>query len=118
MSKINEIKSTLLGFIKLIGNGCHQVCETGILIRKQDINHDMLTQHRDEIGGLCVKLGLKMNHNEDQFVTNKVNRYDDDGQFVGVFDETVYKQNAKGFEMRESIWFGKADTDEDALAVL
>ena len=117
--KINEIKSTLLGFIKLIANGNHQVVAgKGILIRKKDINHGLLAQHRDEIGGLCVELGLKMNHNEDQFETVSKNRYDDDGQFMGVFDETVYKQNAKGFEMRESIWFGKADTDEDALAVL
>ena len=85
---------------------------------KIDINHGLLSQHRDEIGSLCVQLGLKMNHNEDQFETIKVNRYDDDGNFMGVFDEQSYKQNAKGFEMRESIWFGKADTDEDALAVL
>ena len=117
--KINELKLNLLNIIKLIANGNHQiVAGKGILIRKNDINHTLLAQHRDEIGGLCVQLGIKMNHNEDQFETNKVNRYDDDGNFMGVFDETVYKQNAKGYEMRESIWFGKADTDEDALAVL
>jgi hypothetical protein len=118
MDKITQIKVALLGFIKLIANGNHQLCDEGILIRKADINHSLLAQHRDEIGGLCIQLGLRMKVNEDQFETNKVNRYDDDGQFLGVFDETVYKTNAKGYEMRESIWFGKSDTDEDCIAVL
>jgi len=116
---MKKLKSELLNIIKLIANGNHQVIVgKGILIRKQDINHTLLAEHRDTIGGLCVQLGLKMNHNEDQTETKSVPSYDDDGNFNGMIDETVYKTNAKGYEMRESIWFGKASSDEDALAVL
>tara|TARA_R110002096_G_C14103126_1_gene678989 strand:- start:77 stop:433 length:357 start_codon:yes stop_codon:yes gene_type:complete len=117
--KINEIKSMLLGFIKLISNGNHQVVAgKGILIRKQDINHSLLSEHRDEIGGLCVQLGLKMNHNADQFETKSEPNFDDGGTFIGMIDVESYKTNAKGYEMKESIWFGKAQSDDDALAVL
>lgn len=114
-----DSKMLLLDLIKSISNGNHRVIAgKGIIIHKADINHGQLAEHRDAIGELCVELGNKMTHNEDRFITQQVASFTDDGEFSGMKDEQTYKLNNKGYEMKESIWFGKADSDDVALDVL
>ena len=113
------MKEKLLKLIKKISNNNHRVVPgKGILITKENINHTMLTKHRDEIGGLCVQLDKVFNHNLDQFETTTEFLMDDDGNFKPTQVEG-YKKNRRGYEMKESIWIGaNTSTDEDALSVL
>ena len=113
------MKDKLLKLIKLISNNNHRVIAgKGILITKKNINHTMLTKHRDEIGSLCVSLDRVFNHNEDTFEEITDFEMQDDGSFQPV-KKTVYKKNRRGYDMAESIWIGpNQSTDDDALSVL
>ena len=113
------MKEQLLKLIKLISNNNHRVIVgKGILITKENINHSALAEHRDEIGSLCVQLDKVFNHNLDQFETVTEFLMDDNGDFKPTQVEK-YKQNRRGWDMKESIWIGaNTSSDEDAMSVL
>tara|TARA_R100001594_G_C3965014_1_gene246327 strand:- start:9 stop:359 length:351 start_codon:yes stop_codon:yes gene_type:complete len=115
------MKEQLFNLIKLVsGNNYRFITDKGFLIRKEDINHSVLAEHRDELNTLCAQNNMKLNHNEDQFDEKDVPSFNDDGSFKGMEKEKVYKLNRRGYEMRESIWIGKIDTEleEEALAFI
>tara|TARA_R110001599_G_scaffold25387_1_gene90952 strand:+ start:175 stop:513 length:339 start_codon:yes stop_codon:yes gene_type:complete len=105
----------LYEFIKLISSNNFITKAKGIFIPSANVNHELLSQHRDDINSLLVQHDLALSEIKPKFEDKQVAQFTDEGEYAGLKTESSLVV-VNGFEQAGGVWIAKSKSTLDAFS--
>lgn len=105
---------TLFNLVQLISSNNIITRPKGIFVPADNVNHELLDEHKSELNSLLVENDLQMSVMPPRVETTQEAKFDSAGDYVGQKDvERIVVKN--GVKQSGGLWFSKSKNNLDAF---